>query len=501
MKQNIDDINWPKAILTNLIDGIIGFDNNGTVKYINPAARRLINLPTTDIIENNINNILTFRNPDTNDLIPIPETKSFTPKKKKIIFTRIIFLNPVGKERFINAVFVPLKCEQNNTCGVILRFRDVTAATIRQRKSLNEQKIKAIGTMAGGIANDFINWLDIMESHATAITDTLIPGTRAHEEALNIIHTAKQAKGMTRRLMSISHIAAADTNHHIEPVNINTVIRIAIRQTRQIFINTDIEFNVKYCKNAIFVMANETILVDCLINIFRNSIDAMPSGGVISVSVSKAKKGAQKNFAIIKITDTGIGMSKETIQQACNPFFSTKDLTSGWGLGLTLVKEFATNFGGDIKISSKENEGTTVRFILPLADTATESNQLYLNNHNLTILVIDNHREILDEITEYLENIAENILTASTAEEAMKIFHKHKSSIDIAIIDVIMPGKDGKYIYDKITKENPDIPIILTSGFSRNYIREYIKTSGWQYLQKPIDKKYLAAIINRILNV
>jgi CheY-like chemotaxis protein len=371
--------------------------------------------------------------------------------------------------------------------------------TLQDKKLWNEQKIKAIGTMAGGIADDFITWLDIISTHATAITDNVIPRTRAYEEATSIIDTTKQAKGMTRRLLSVSKLATNHTSQPPDNVSLSTIIQSAIAQSKLIFNNDKIEFIPRYTHSETSILANEAILTDCIINIFRNAVDAMPDGGKVTIDITKSRNSSYTNHIVLRIRDTGIGMNKDTLSRSCEPFFSTKEKTIGMGLGLTIVKTFTQNYGGGIKIQSKEGIGTSVRLFLPLNSETSDFKNKNKTNYTSTILVVDNNSEILNEIKTTLENIGNTTYTANNADDALIIYQNNRRKIDIIIIDMIMPKKDGKYLFDNIIKLNPKASIIITSGFPRSYIRDRIKTSGWHFIQKPIHKEHLISTIERIL--
>ncbi len=498
MQNNQKKTDWPKAILTNIIDAVIAMDGQGIIRYINPAARKMIHLSTSKIINKPATDILHFIDNDNRQNISIPSIKSFN-NTQPIILTRAIFISSTKKQIVVNAVFTPVKSDHNIVTGIALRFRDVTKMTLHDKKLWNEQKIKAIGAMAGGIANDFINWLKIISTHATAITDLVIPRTRAYEEATSIINTAKQARGMTSRLISVSRLATNHYSQHLEAVDLNTVIKTAIKQSKISFNNDKLEFKQKHRHTNVSVLVNEAILLDCILNIFRNAIDAMPDGGVISIDITKSKDSAYNNHAVLRIRDTGSGMNKNVLSQACDPFFSTKDKSYGMGLGLTIVKTFTQNYGGDIKIQSKEGLGTSVRLFLPLNNKATNEEKHHRSNNKSTLLIVDNNQKTLEEINIALKNVGNTVHSAIDTETALKIYKEKPKSFDVVIIDLVMPKKDGKYLYNEIIKINPEASIIIMSGFSRTYVRDYMTNNKWWFAQKPINQELLIATIERIL--
>ena len=493
------DIDWPKVAIENIIDAIIAVDSQGIIRYINPAARRLLHLPYASIIAKPASRILKFIDGETNKNITIPTTKSFSNTNKQITLTRAIFLNSTQKHVTVNAVFTPIRIEHNTISGVALRFRDVTQLTMQDKKMWDEQKIKAIGTMAGGIADDFINWLEIMATHAAAIQDSVIPRTRAYEEAENILKTAKQAKGMTRRLISVSTLASDHKSHKLEAVDLNTIIKTAVRQSKVNFLNKQIEYIPRFRQTETPILVNETVLIDCILNIFRNSIDSMPDGGTITIDMMKSHDSSYQDHIVLRIRDTGSGMNKTTLAQACDPFFSTKNQADAMGLGLTIAKTFAQSYSGDLKIQSKEGFGTSVRIFLPLSKNNKGGKTSDNHNNIATFLIVDNNKDILHDLKTFLEESGNTVYTATNSTDALSLYKQHHLKIDITVIDVIMRNGDGKELLKSITGHTADATLILMSGFSRNYIREYIPDSTWGFLQKPISKEHLTSVIERTL--
>ena len=169
------------------------------------------------------------------------------------------------------------------------------------------------------------------------------------------------------------------------------------------------------------------------------------------------------------------------------------------GLGLTIVKTFTQNYGGNIKIQSKEGLGTSIRLFLPLNNKTTDTEKNSGANQAATILVVDDNAEIVEGIKTSLEAVGNTVHAVTGADAALEIYKKYLDQINVVVIDLIMPEKDGKYLFDSITKINPEVSVIIMSGFSRNYVRDYMTNSKWWFAQKPINSEYLIATIERIL--
>lgn len=496
--------NWPEEIVENLIDAVVVMDRDGIVRYINPAACKLTGHSAVAAPGNPVSAAFVFLDRKEHTLLDLPTAAFFEDRPRteapSIIFNKVLFTPPKQREIIVNAVFTPVRKKDGSITCIVIRFRDVTQAVQADRKERDRQKIEAISTMAGSIASEFTNWLALISGHAAAITDTLIPRTRAYEEAINILEATKKASGLTKRLLSVARTSNGESVANLKPIPLDAVIRNAVNQAQTIFGRSEVTFKVKHAADMPMVLADRTQLLDCFMNLFRNAFDAMPDGGVITVDYPASRTPLlNRQYIIIRIRDTGNGMEKSVLEHAFDPFYSTSDPSSAIGLGLTVVQTSVEQWGGMVKLRSRPGRGTSIRLFLQAARAETAKAKQGTPPPSAEILVVDDQESFLDDLCVMLESAGYRVRRAGSAEECLSIYRRHADEIDLAIIDVVMPDKDGKNVLDDILSINPQAAVIMTSGFSRDYVRNYLKRGAWGFVQKPVDPDYLLSTVQRML--
>lgn len=360
-------------------------------------------------------------------------------------------------------------------------------------------ELSAIGRLAGSVSNEFNNWLSIIHGYAESIADSLIPNTRAHGDALRIIDATKHAGNLTRRLASISKATKVKGKSKIKNVNSAKIVQDAISLTKGTFSEKDIHFRYSPPSSSIYVSAEYSQLVDCMVNIFFNSADAMPKGGSITIDIIK-KTYKDSDYGIIRVRDTGHGMNKDTLNNIFDPFFTTKEKSAAIGLGLTMVHNIIDAWGGFIKVKSQPDKGTSMRIFIPLAEKQHIQETERIQMGGETIVIIDDSRKHTDDIANILMNAGYIIHTASNAKDGIAFFKKNINNVHLLIVDLIMPDNDGRYVMKTVMSIDPTTPIIITSGFSRDYVRGYLDRGTWGFIQKPAESDHVLQTVRRHLN-
>jgi CheY-like chemotaxis protein len=248
------------------------------------------------------------------------------------------------------------------------------------------------------------------------------------------------------------------------------------------------------------VQAEPNQLLDCLINLFRNAIDAMPNGGTITIDASEKSENG-KRFVILRISDTGSGIPRKYIDRIFEPLFSTKNSGSGIGMGLTVVKNAVESWGGQVKVRSRPGEGATFRIFLPKAKAKPfRRKKPALAMGGETVLVTDDKQDVLAEAAQTLERAGYSVMTATNADECVSLYREHSGKIHLTIVDAVMPGKNGKDVLQEILKLDPTASVIMTSGFSKDYVRSYLQVGAWGFVQKPFDTGQLLSVVRRTLD-
>jgi len=485
-------------IFESIPQAIIATDRKLLVSFINAAAEKMTGWTQSTAVGKNLSEVIKLFDRQKQEAIIIPSLRRFLHGRESSSFWNVL-LKPNQEEAIpVDVFFAPLSSIHGIINGCIVVLKDVSERAKNDMEFVNKQKIEAIANMAGGLANDFTNSLGVISGHASSIADNLIPKTRAHEEAMRILEATKRASNATKHLMSIARIGGTRVEMKVESIHLGDIVKDAIATMEESFASKNISFKLRNAESMPYVMADERQMLDCLINLLLNSTDAMPSGGaiVIDADTTNYKK---TGYVVLRIRDHGKGMSKEILLHAFDPFFTTKP--AGAGLGLTVVRNSIERWGGFIKIRSRPDHGTSIRLFLRKAKIQPTREAIRdAKAGRETILIIDNEKALLDRNELILKSAGYNVYTALNAQQGIEIYQKNVDTIDLTVIDLVMPGMNGKKVLEAILAFNPTASIIMTSGFSRDYVRKSLERGAWSFLQKPFSPDYLLTTVRKTLD-
>lgn len=383
----------------------------------------------------------------------------------------------------------------------------------REHKKLEEQiyhlqKMEAIGTLAGGVAHDFNNIL-------TAITGFAgLAQTNAKEDPAiegymqQVLNAAGRAADLTKRLLAFSR------KQVIEPVlsDLNEIVRNIEKMLRRI-LTEDIELHTVLSGRELPVLVDVGQIDQVLINLAANARDAMPYGGQLAIETDViAVEGSYPEvhvfestgtYAVLSVSDTGIGMDQETKENIFEPFFTTKEVGKGTGLGLSMVYGIIKQHNGNINVYSEIGKGTTFRIYLPLARTKRETIPESIHPLNAgkgeTIIIAEDESQVREMMMILLQKNGYKIIEAVDGEDAVNKFRENKGTVSLVLLDVIMPRKNGKEAYAEIKGIEPRIKTIFMSGYTDDIIsKNGILEEGFEFISKPIKPD---ALIRRIRDV
>jgi PAS domain S-box-containing protein len=394
--------------------------------------------------------------------------------------------------------------------------RDVTERkrAEEERKKLEAQlqqakKMESIGTLSGGIAHDFNNLLMGMlgnVSLALLETDRSDP---QYERLENIKQHVQDAAKLTKQLLGF----ARGGRYEVKPVDLNELVRKSSKmfgRTRK-----EITIHSEFQEGIWMVEADPGQLEQILLNLYVNAWHAMPGGGalylksenvILDESYIKPFIVLPGNYVKISVTDTGVGMDKETQQRIFDPFFTTKEMGRGTGLGLASAYGIIKNHGGLINVYSEEGKGSTFTVYLPACEAegeVIEDSQKYegSSTRTETVLLVDDEEMIINVGSQMLRKIGCEVLTAKGGKEAIEQYKSHKDRIDIVILDMIMPEMGGGETYDRLKEIDPEIKVLLCSGYSLSGQAEDILNRGCKgFIQKPFNMEQLSRRIGEVLD-
>jgi len=378
-----------------------------------------------------------------------------------------------------------------------------------QEQLRHAQKMEAIGTLAGGIAHDFNNILTAIMGFGGLIQMKIPKGSPISSHVEQILDSSQRAASLTKNLLVFSRKQLSTPN----PLNLNESIS-NLKKLLGRLIKEDIEFKVELCKNDLIVMADQGQLDQIFMNLVTNAKDAMPKGGVLTISTGAVKlpphivvTSQARNlggYALISVTDTGIGIDEKTKEKIFDPFFTTKEVGKGTGLGLSMIYGIVKQHEGYIDVKSEIGKGTTFNIYLPLIDSIFEKQKEKASHPpkrgTETILVADDEPAVGSLVKKILEEFGYKVLEARDGEKAIEQFLKHKDDIHLLLLDVIMPKKNGKEAYDAIRKIKPEVKAVFISGYSDEIIDEQAILEGLNFIGKPVSPEELLFKIREVLD-
>jgi hypothetical protein len=395
-----------------------------------------------------------------------------------------------------------------NTMLAALKKREAEKEQLQEQLQ-HAQKMEAIGTLAGGIAHDFNNILTAIMGFGGLIQMKIPKESPISSHVEQILESAQKAASLTKNLLAFSRKQLTAPN----PLNLNENIS-NLRKLLGRLIKEDIEFKVELEENDLIVMADQGQLDQVFMNLVTNAKDAMPKGGVLTITTGAAEVPPHivvtsqprhsGGYALIAVTDTGIGIDEKTKEKIFDPFFTTKEVGKGTGLGLSMIYGIVKQHDGYIDVKSEVGKGTTFNIYLPLIDSTFEKQKEKvsrpLKRGTETILVADDDPAVASLVKRILEEFGYKVVEARNGENAIEQFLKHKDDIHLLLLDVIMPKKNGKEAYDAIRAIKPEIKALFISGYSAEIIDEQAIIAGLHFIGKPVSPEELLFKIREVLD-
>lgn len=361
------------------------------------------------------------------------------------------------------------------------------------------QKMQALGQLTGGIAHDFNNMLTVIQGSADLLRRPGLSEEKRLRFAGAIVDTAARAALLTGQLLAFARRQPLRP----EVLDINQRIRGMVNILEP-SLGIDIKLVTDLQDGLWPVEVDPGQLEATLLNIVMNSRDAMPEGGTITIRTRNASSdagGENKQAISVVIEDTGLGMDVETVGHVFEPFFTTKTVGKGTGLGLSQVYGFAAQSGGEVRLTSQIDKGTIVTIMLPRTDkrpiTADlGASRLTSQGGGGVVLLVEDNAQVGNFAEALLGELGHSVLRAHDAQEALKLV-QNGASFDVVFTDVVMPGMNGIELADTLRRDRPELPIVLTTGYSDRIVTT--GSPGYPVITKPYRLESLAAIIDQAL--
>jgi signal transduction histidine kinase/CheY-like chemotaxis protein len=407
-----------------------------------------------------------------------------------------------GSQFWANVVVDPIRDESGQIIGFAKITRDVTAKREAQhqleeaREALfQSQKLDAIGQLTGGIAHDFNNLLMVVLSSLELIRKRIGDDPKLLTLVDNATRGAKRGASLTQRLLSF----ARRQDLKPEAVDLRELV-YGMSDLLRRSIGPSISFKILLPEGLSPVLVDPNQLELALLNLAVNARDAMPLGGVVTISA--AQEASAGGCVGLFFSDTGIGMDEATLARATEPFFTTKGVGKGTGLGLSMVEGLASQSGGRFVLKSRRNEGTTAELWLPLASQAQGGEVAAAPaadspaSHQRCVLAVDDDPLVLANTVAMLEDLGHLALQAGSASEALALLNRN-TRVQLVVTDQAMPDMTGTELIALLRHERPGLACILASGYAE---LGAASLPGIVRLPKPFDQQALSASITSAID-
>ena len=504
--------NYLKTILNSLSSMIFSTDKEGSIIEINRCAEVFLNSNLQEIQKQKIWDVLPFLSTYKQEILDALE------KSSDMMIRGLPCEKP--EKKFFDVFIQPFTFDILN--GAVIRIDDITELENKKLQLLQSQKMEMIGTLSGGIAHDFNNILSAILGTMSIIRyrekleENIDKATM--DNYLNIIETASnRAKNLINRILTISK----KNEHNFESVDLSKIINGVLCFLGNTF-DKCINVTVNMKDKNTFIYGDFVQIEQVLLNICVNAYHSMTImhdstekwGGTLDITMKKIN--ADKKFIDqhqdsfdgeywqISITDNGVGIKEDDLSKIFEPFYSTKNKDQGTGLGLSIVYRVIKDHKGFITVNSEPGNGTCFKIYLPVLDktiTNEHTNKKTIHYGKGKILFIDDEEMVRHIGAAMLSQCGYEVIKASDAEEGLDIYTKQFGEIDMVVLDMIMPKISGNQLFLKMKQINPDIKVILSSGFRKDErVEDTLKLGALGFIQKPFSIEELSKKAYEILN-
>jgi PAS domain S-box-containing protein len=493
----------------------VALDRDGTVTLVNRKGCEILGLEESEILGRNWFDHF------------IPESAAVAVKR---VFERIVAgeVEPVefhenaivasgGGERLIAWHNSILRDEEGSIVGTVSSGEDITDSRRAEEERLKlqtqlqlSQKLEAVGRLAGGVAHDFNNMLSVIISYAEFAATALHEGDPVRADVLEIRKAGERAATLTRQLLAFSR------RQVLEPrvLDLNEVVGGIEGMLRRL-LGEDIEIAFRPAEGLGSVRADPGQIEQVIVNLAINARDAMPEGGRLTIETAHVEVDEDYaarhvsvlpgRYVLLSVTDTGCGMDAKVRERLFEPFFTTKEVGRGTGLGLATCYGIVKQSGGNIWVYSEPGQGTTFKVYLPRVDApatgVTRRSPVTMARGTETVLLVEDEDAVRGLAERILRSAGYEVLAAAGSGEALLMFEKHASGIDLLLTDVVMPRVSGRELAERLTNLRSGLKVLFMSGYMDNAIVQHgVLDPGTHFIGKPFSSAELTSKVRDVLD-
>ena len=487
-----------------MVDGLIVIDAAGTIQYVNPGCEKLFGYAPDALIGRNVSTLMPGSQAATHD--------GYLSRHRETRVKRIIGIGRELSGLKSDGTVFPMYLsvgEAETATGIIFVgiIYDLTDKKRAEEMILHHQKLDAIGQLSGGIAHDFNNILSVIGGNLEMIAAVDLPPA-ARRAVARAQEAAVRAARITQRLLAFAR--KQPLSRH--PLNLNKALE-DMEEMLQRAIGEQIQVRMHLCDDPGIVETDIDQFETAILNLVVNARDAMPDGGTVDIETEgvrfeddprTAQEAPPGDYLRVSISDTGIGMTPGVCARAIEPFFTTKEVGSGTGLGLSMVYGLMKQLDGHARLYSEVGRGTRVSLFFPREQGAATARSVVADQtlhtaNGEVVLVVEDDPDVRLVTVSRLEGLGYRVKISGDAPSALDLLAR-ESDVELALVDVVMPGgMDGHALADEINLRHPHVKVILTSGYSPRMAKTGAKTDR-PFLPKPSTRMELARAIHHTLH-
>jgi PAS domain S-box-containing protein len=486
--------------------------NSGRYTYVSPSVQRMLGYSPEEIVGQEMSFVLTAESGQY-AMDRLPQVLEAFAGGDESVRTQVHQVDHIRKDGSIirtEVVTTLMRDRQGRPGEVVGVTRDITERVQVEARLMQAQKLESVGRLAGGVAHDFNNLLTVINGYSDMILSELPPGDALHELVGEIRTAGERAAALSGQLLVLSRKQVVQAKE----VNLNDIIAEVEKMLGRV-IGEDIRLESVLSPSLGCVLADPGQLHQVLMNLAVNARDAMPDGGTLLIETTNIdlledfaeQQGEVQagHYALLSVSDTGVGMTADVMSHLFEPFFTTKKAGEGTGLGLATVYGIVKQCGGSIRVYSEPGRGTNFRIYLPRIERVGETRKEPVRERSTargteTILVVEDQDQLRKIVIRVLQSRGYKALEAANPREALALSEGYAGPIHLLLTDVVMPGMTGPELACRLKPLRPSMEVIFMSGYSERALldRQLMESTG-AYLAKPFSPEALAIKVRETL--
>lgn len=498
---DIETVFW--SMHDSLAEGVVCCDDEGRVVYANQGFLNCCGYDYEEIKGKKIYEFLFH--PDSEQLRHLSEAQEKRYGERlagKTEEYELHITTKSGNERVLEVRAAPLRRKDGEVVGSVGILLDVTDQRALQEQFLWSQKMEVAGRLAGGVAHDFNNLLTVISGYAAVLLQKLEPDAAERRPLSAIADATNSAYHLTQQLLALSRRQVVKN----QVINLGHLVHDSRDLLDRLLGNT-VELTLHEASSDTLIYGDPNQLQQVLLNLAVNAKDAMPKGGTLEISThldsTPREDSNAESHVVLKVKDSGTGMSEKVKQHIFEPFFTTKK--RGTGLGLSTAFAILKEHSAVVQVDSREGKGTEFEIVFPLtkkklsvlSKAAARPEHVHFDGY---ILVVEDEIEVRELVAELLENEGYRVLKAVDGADALRIFEKRAKVISFIVTDIVMPNMNGFEFVEQVLAKDSSMPILMMSAcIQDSSVPESVARKGLPFLAKPFVPETLFACIDEII--